>query len=191
MAMNDAGSDPDTGSELAQELLPTDLRKTWVAIPRTSLYQILLVGILFGSGVSLSIAGLVFHQEALQPAFEFALVLMWMQNLVIPWPEGRLLRELARRDRVGSTGSLPSGGIVGLRDLLGAMTSLGIGVASLVTTLLGTTSGLVVACGVLAMILGARASLKFAKVGGRRKWLAASAVGALAGLVSVVMGLRR
>jgi len=80
-----------------QRLLPPELRRTWTVVPRDALYQLLLVGLLFGAGLALTVVGIVLGSVALQCALPAAFVLSLLQRILLPWSEVRLLKELRVR----------------------------------------------------------------------------------------------
>ncbi|MEQ8844176.1 MAG: hypothetical protein RIB58_04910 [Phycisphaerales bacterium] len=76
-----------------QELLPPDLRRTWAAVPRATLYQVCLVGAILGAGTALSVAGLIVGSNPMYYGFPVAVVLAKLQNWAFPW-ERKAISEL-------------------------------------------------------------------------------------------------
>jgi hypothetical protein len=76
-----------------QELLPPDLRQTWAAVPRDTLYQLCLVGAILGAGTALSVAGLIVGSHPMYYGFPVAVVLAKLQNWAFPW-ERKAVSEL-------------------------------------------------------------------------------------------------
>ena len=85
----DVEIDPDP-----QLLLPEELRAKWAVGPKTSLYQIFLVGAVLGAGLALSIVGIAQGPEFLKGSFPIALALCYLQNKVYSRIENRRLRDL-------------------------------------------------------------------------------------------------
>lgn len=76
-----------------QELLPPELRRTWAAVPRDTLYQVCLVGVLLGAGTAISVAGLIVGSAPMYYGFPVAVVLAKLQNWAFPW-ERKAVAEL-------------------------------------------------------------------------------------------------
>lgn len=81
-----------------QELIPEGMRDSWVAVPRSSLYQLVLVGAILGAGAAVSVVAIGLDAAALRCAFPIAVVLAWLQNR-LPWERRALSQLPSRRDQ--------------------------------------------------------------------------------------------
>lgn len=88
----DLGVDPDP-----QQLLPEELRSEWVAAPKTSLYQLLLVGLILGAGLALTTVGIAQGSKYLTLGFPVAMAVCHIQNKVFSGVERRRLEEMKSR----------------------------------------------------------------------------------------------
>ena len=68
-----------TDSPDLQGLIPSELRPRWCVLPRYALYQLFLVGALFGSGISLAMAGWISGNRVMSWAWPLAVLAMLFQ----------------------------------------------------------------------------------------------------------------
>ncbi|MGH9425386.1 MAG: hypothetical protein ACRD2L_03650, partial [Terriglobia bacterium] len=62
-----------------QSLLPAEWRSRWCVLPRFALYQLFAVGVLFGTGLSLTIAGWIVGNRFMTWAWPLAILAMLFQ----------------------------------------------------------------------------------------------------------------
>jgi hypothetical protein len=84
-----------------QELMPESLRPTWVALPKPLLYQLFLVGVLFGAGTGITVYAYVVGSAPGKLGFVIALGLAVLQNRLIPWDRRARGALRAWRERKG------------------------------------------------------------------------------------------
>ncbi|MCA8941105.1 MAG: hypothetical protein KDB80_00980 [Planctomycetes bacterium] len=84
------------------ERLPEILRDEWVVIPKHSIQQIAIVGLLIGAAGALLVVGIVFDISSLRWAWPAVVVGLMAATRFWPWWRGdRYLEQLQRAGRDG------------------------------------------------------------------------------------------
>jgi hypothetical protein len=93
------------------DLLPEELRRDWKLVARDFVWQALIVGAMIGSWICVSLYGILTNNDELYYfSLPIALLVIYLQRALLPWPEKRL--EGALKMYLSQRRARPSSGIL-------------------------------------------------------------------------------